>query len=523
MSTFILFSPSNGELIVQSEVRPPATKPPEGVPSPRKIRALLAGPATLAEPPSARTLRPLEAVPRGPAELTKLVPISPLGAPSSRIVRSQRALKLPPVTSLAQATKLPAGSPEVEPFAKRTYSAWATKEFSHGSTPVLVRAGADFSSLEEEYAARLHRVAEVQQRTELRQAELARERRNAKLWQKRQRKLRAAEKRRLAAEQDASALEQERLKQLRQAAAEQESAEEAEEKRKLFIEKKRLMALQDMRKRIKGRVTHVEATVPDPASPSSSRRKSAASGRRASSFGGQISTMSRHSVFSGRRVSVTEAVEESDGELESIDERGSPAMELDLDDVAASKFDRCMHLSRKYDKPVSFIKRCMEDFSQIDEDGNGEISKQEFQNAVARMCDLPEGQRGPEHLTTRLIQMLLNHRKEQMDADADFAVTFEDYLLWYISSTFSEELSGTSAQEKSMRQIARDTGIPLPEIERMKKYYDKFDTDGSGDIDKEEFFAVLCSVLNVKNPDDLSQQMLLLLGKSSFRALPNIL
>lgn len=489
MSTFILFSPANAELIVQSEVRPPATKPPEGVPSPRKIRA----PPPTGPDLTARTWRPTEAFHRGGhAELTKPFPPSPLGAPSSRVFRSQRPLKLPAVTSLAQVTKLPAGPPGEEPFAKRTYSAWAVKEFSQGNA-VVMRAGAEMGgSLEAEYAARLHRLAEVQQRAELRQTELQRERRRAKTWQKRQEQLRKEEQRRLAAEREAIALEQERLAQ-QEPSPDQVSAEEAEEKRRLRIEKNRLKALKDMRKCIKGRVSIV---VPAPTV------------RRRNSFSRRTSPDSPTLLFSraGSRTEAAGGGSDSD-ELESIDEGESSAVEQEPESFVANKFENCVRLANKYGKPLTFVKRCLEDFSHFDEDGSGSISREEFGNVVARMLDLPSEQNAPEHFT-RLIKILQNERGGQMNADDDFEVTFEEYLLWYISSTFTEELSGTSEQEKAMRQLARDTGIPLQDIERVKKTFDKFDTDKSGAIDKDEFVAVLCTVLKVKNPEDLSQSML---------------
>mmetsp|Transcript_111339 Transcript_111339/g.174042 ORF Transcript_111339/g.174042 Transcript_111339/m.174042 type:complete len:80 (-) Transcript_111339:250-489(-) len=48
----------------------------------------------------------------------------------------------------------------------------------------------------------------------------------------------------------------------------------------------------------------------------------------------------------------------------------------------------------------------------------------------------------------------------------------------------------------------------LTTIERIKSIYDKFDADGSGLIDREEFSQVMMKLMKVDSPQHISEKML---------------
>jgi len=63
----------------------------------------------------------------------------------------------------------------------------------------------------------------------------------------------------------------------------------------------------------------------------------------------------------------------------------------------------------------------------------------------------------------------------------------------------------TDPKERQFRQLARDHGFCLPDVEKVKTVFDKFDQDGSGYIDEDEFRQALIQLWGVKDSSDLSK------------------
>lgn len=51
--------------------------------------------------------------------------------------------------------------------------------------------------------------------------------------------------------------------------------------------------------------------------------------------------------------------------------------------------------------------------------------------------------------------------------------------------------------ELKIREIARDLDIPIPEVEKVKAVFDKYDEDGSGQMEKEEFDMMMTDLICV--------------------------
>lgn len=63
-----------------------------------------------------------------------------------------------------------------------------------------------------------------------------------------------------------------------------------------------------------------------------------------------------------------------------------------------------------------------------------------------------------------------------------------------------------SSKDRDMRRIARDLDVELLELDRYRKAFLTFDTDGSGEIELDEFTEILNLLLKVPDghrlPDD---------------------
>lgn len=86
-------------------------------------------------------------------------------------------------------------------------------------------------------------------------------------------------------------------------------------------------------------------------------------------------------------------------------------------------------------------------------------------------------------------------------------ISFEEFLLWSQTTTFVEE-TVSNPRERHLRQLARDHKIDLVQVESLLKAFNAFDTDGSGYIEWEEFRQVVCTMLKVKEPTDISEARL---------------
>jgi len=165
-----------------------------------------------------------------------------------------------------------------------------------------------------------------------------------------------------------------------------------------------------------------------------------------------------------------------------------------------SSFDQCLMMANMYKVPISEVRRAFGDYQEMDTDGDGTLSFQEFEAVIRKMCDIPAGDAVPEHL-------MLKQWKD-IDRDGSNAVDFMEYFQWTLRSGWKEDLMVHDAHDRAMRQLARDLGVAIVEVEKLKRMFDAYDVDGSGFIDHEEFKAVLCEAMGVKDPSEVSQHQL---------------
>jgi len=77
-----------------------------------------------------------------------------------------------------------------------------------------------------------------------------------------------------------------------------------------------------------------------------------------------------------------------------------------------------------------------------------------------------------------------------------------------VTHAFAEEVLVPDQRERHIRQLAREHGLFLGDIEKIRKTFDQFDENGSGFIDRLEFKEVMLVLMKVQNPQDLSDKML---------------
>merc|ERR1712232_215588 len=91
---------------------------------------------------------------------------------------------------------------------------------------------------------------------------------------------------------------------------------------------------------------------------------------------------------------------------------------------------------------------------------------------------------------------------------SDQTLDFDAFCLWSLASTYTEVFLGLDQKERQLRIIARDYGIDIHEVEKVKKIFDRFDTDGSEDINQTEFGSVICALMRAQDLTDIADAKL---------------
>lgn len=159
-----------------------------------------------------------------------------------------------------------------------------------------------------------------------------------------------------------------------------------------------------------------------------------------------------------------------------------------------------VELSKKHNIALSTVQSIRHEFERMDVNGNEEISTEEFQAWLHKELGLKPGEDVPScHLIRNFADA---------DSDGNGVLDFEEFLLWRHARHFVEDLILDKDQDRRLREVARSYGLTIPEVENIKKEFDRFDLDSSGLIDRDEFKKCLVALLKGKDISDMPQNRL---------------
>jgi len=80
--------------------------------------------------------------------------------------------------------------------------------------------------------------------------------------------------------------------------------------------------------------------------------------------------------------------------------------------------------------------------------------------------------------------------------DIDDDIDFKNFLTWFSSIGFMEGLL-IDSDESKLRRLARDSGVDMNFVDKVKAWFDACDADGNGEVDFDEFAQIFPKALQV--------------------------
>lgn len=127
---------------------------------------------------------------------------------------------------------------------------------------------------------------------------------------------------------------------------------------------------------------------------------------------------------------------------------------------------------------------------------NGGMEKNVFETFLMRVFEV-------KHIPTEHVHSAYTETKA-----GDGEVDVEKLLLWYRDNMFTFVASMNADQEKQqssdlVKQVAQKHGMSEVDLDKIKKKFDMYDTDKSGEIEFDEFEQMMGNLLGLKDPGDL--------------------
>jgi Ca2+-binding EF-hand superfamily protein len=157
-------------------------------------------------------------------------------------------------------------------------------------------------------------------------------------------------------------------------------------------------------------------------------------------------------------------------------------------------------LSKTYKLPVDDLAKLMKHFQQVDVNNQGTINLEQFQELVTILIHF-----GLVSLEKDIDVRELTRHYHIADADESGEVDIEEFVRWYVTNLFNEDLTVT-CEEREIRQFAADCGLEYKMVESIFHTFKGYDTDGNGVLDKDEFKQALCKLLRIKDTTMLSNE-----------------
>lgn len=146
------------------------------------------------------------------------------------------------------------------------------------------------------------------------------------------------------------------------------------------------------------------------------------------------------------------------------------------------------NLARESQIPLDEVRSIKNIFDEFDDNKSGTLEYSEFTEVMKRVLNIKPNETVP--------QAQLDAGWKAADEDGSGILDFREFLTWFSSHGFAQDMLLTDEQ-RWIRTIAKKFEVPIDDIEAVKRVFDKYDEDGSGHLELEEFSLMLEKLLKV--------------------------
>jgi len=154
-------------------------------------------------------------------------------------------------------------------------------------------------------------------------------------------------------------------------------------------------------------------------------------------------------------------------------------------------------LAHRWDIPLSTVvesAKLFREYAAIPPDCDShDMLKDGILNTAAMMalvCKLAN------KVTSKELKVRPDYIMGVIDKNKDGSIDFQEFTSWYNDRSF-EEYMNLSEEEIEVRKIGKRLGVSAADMDFYKTQYDKYDADGSGLIDFDEFRELLYTLMKV--------------------------
>ncbi|CAE7351850.1 unnamed protein product [Symbiodinium sp. CCMP2592] len=136
----------------------------------------------------------------------------------------------------------------------------------------------------------------------------------------------------------------------------------------------------------------------------------------------------------------------------------------------------------------------------------GKLQMSRLPEVLVALCDVTE--------ISEISKAFVDWALKAADRDSSSSMDVQEFAIWYSSFCFAEEVT-VKPEVRETRELARQMGLEIGQIEQFKVAFDRYDEDGSGEIEFEEFSNMVQELLKIPHGQELPHDRLMTMWRSA--------
>lgn len=167
--------------------------------------------------------------------------------------------------------------------------------------------------------------------------------------------------------------------------------------------------------------------------------------------------------------------------------------------IASSKGPQLFQLAHELRIPAELAAQAAEIFGRYSEGEGSDLFQRRLRmsNVSALLCEVTHVS-GLSDLNPHFVETAMRSLN-RLNAES---IDVREFFIWYSAFSFSEEMTPNKEDHRT-RRLAKKLGLEVVDVDDYRKAFDKFDTDGSGAIEIDEFQEILKDLLKLPEETEL--------------------